>query len=151
MHVAQLAGRAVDPTGKFAFLARQRDHGVDVRDVPVGGGSRVPTSLTIGRAAGMIEPPIDLARHDKIVLVQPLDLLGAQRDGRVAPAEADIGMVAFCLSQVAHVSNKLERFLKIVGVSTPLAQADLARRKAGDFTDSTSPRLRAAGPPRWDS
>ena len=68
----------------------------------------------------MIEPPIDLARHDKIVLVQPLDLLGAQRDGRVAPAEADIGMVAFCLSQVAHVSNKLERFLKITEGERPL-------------------------------
>ena len=36
-----------------------------------------PTSLTIGRAIRPIEHPIDLARHDKIVLVQSLDLLGA--------------------------------------------------------------------------
>ena len=75
-------------------------------------GSSVPTSVAIeGHPA--IEHPIDLARHDKIVLVQSLDLLGAQRDGRVAPAEADIGVMAFGFSQVAHVSNKAERFLKI--------------------------------------
>ena len=42
-----------------------------------------PTSLTIWRDIRRIEDPIDLARHDKIILVQPLDLLGAQRDGRV--------------------------------------------------------------------
>ena len=56
---------------------------------------------------------INLARHDKIVLVQPLDLLGAQRDGRVTPAEADIRVVPFIFSQVADVANKVERCPKI--------------------------------------
>src|SRR6516162_1629093 len=51
----------------------------------------IPTSLTIGRALQPMEYPVDLARHDKIVLVQPFDLLGAQRNGCVTPAEADIG------------------------------------------------------------
>ena len=68
-----------------------------------------PTSLTIGRAIRPIEHPIDLARHDKIVLVQSLNLLGAQRDGRVAPAEADIGVMAFGFSQATHLSHKAER------------------------------------------
>src|SRR5258708_13200070 len=35
---------------------------------------------------------VDLARHDEIVLVQSLDLLRAQRNGRVTPAEADVGV-----------------------------------------------------------
>jgi hypothetical protein len=69
--------------------------------------------LTIGRALQPIEHPIDLARHDKIVLVQSFDLLGAQRDGRVTPAETDIGVVPFGFSQVADVANKVERFPKI--------------------------------------
>src|SRR6516225_558817 len=56
---------------------------------------------------------INLARHDKIVLVQPLDLLGAQRDGRVTPAEADIGVMTLGFSQVTDVANKAERFLKV--------------------------------------
>src|SRR4029077_20432300 len=43
------------------------------------------TSLMVGTAIRVIKHPIDLARHDKIVLVQSLDFLGAQRDGRVAP------------------------------------------------------------------
>jgi len=67
----------------------------------------------IGRAIQPIEHPIELARHDKIVLVQSLDLLGAQRDRRVTPTEADIGVMAFGFSQVTHVSNKAKRFLKI--------------------------------------
>jgi hypothetical protein len=46
-------------------------------------GSSVPTLVAIGGAIRAIEHPIDLARHDKIVLVQSLDFLGAQRDGRV--------------------------------------------------------------------
>src|SRR5215472_12299724 len=72
-----------------------------------------PISLAIGTAIQPIEDPIDLARHDEIVLVQSLDLLGAQRDGRITPAEADIGVVSFGFSQVADVAHKVERFPKI--------------------------------------
>jgi len=75
--------------------------------------SDLPTSVTICRDIQRIEDPIDLARHDKIILVQSLDLFGAQRDGRVTPTEADIGVVPFGFSQVADVANKVERFPKI--------------------------------------
>ena len=51
--------------------------------------------------------------------MQSLDLLGAQRDGRVAPAEADIRVMAFGFSQVTHVSNKAKRFLKIAEAEGP--------------------------------
>jgi hypothetical protein len=43
--------------------------------------SSVSTSLTIGRALQPIEHPINLAHHDKIVLVQSPALFGAQPDG----------------------------------------------------------------------
>src|SRR5215813_11115626 len=75
--------------------------------------SGLPTSLTIERAVRAIEDPIDLARHDKIILVQSLNLLGAQRDGRVTPAKAEIGVMPFGFSQVTDVANKDERFLKV--------------------------------------
>jgi hypothetical protein len=45
--------------------------------------------------------------------LQSLDLLGAQRDGRVTPAETDIRVVPFGFSQVADVVNKVERVPKI--------------------------------------
>ena len=45
--------------------------------------------------------------------MQSLDFLGAQRNVGVAPAEADIGVMALGFSQVTDVSNKAERFLKI--------------------------------------
>ena len=63
---------------------------------------------------------IDLACHDKIVLVQSLDFLGSQRDGRVAPAEADIGVMAFGFSQVTDVCNKAKCFAKIAKAKSPL-------------------------------
>src|SRR5208337_752430 len=88
-----------------ATSAEHRDNTI-VRDCH---GSSIPTSLTIGKPIRAIEHPIDLARHDKIVLVQPLDFLGTQRDRRVTPTEADIGVMAFGFSQVADVSS----FLKI--------------------------------------
>src|SRR5208337_157077 len=92
-----------------ATSAEHRDNTI-VRDCH---GSSIPTSLTIGKPIRAIEHPIDLARHDKIVLVQPLDFLGTQRDRRVTPTEADIGVMAFAFGQGADVSNKAERFLKI--------------------------------------
>src|SRR5262249_44602938 len=75
--------------------------------------STIPTSLTIERAVRSMEDPIDLARHDKIILVQTLNLLGAQRDGRITPAEAHVWVMTFGFSQVTDVANKAERFLKV--------------------------------------
>ena len=50
--------------------------------------------------------PIDFRSHDEVVLVETLDLLGAQRHRRIAPAEADIGMVAFGLRELANLLYK---------------------------------------------
>ena len=47
------------------------------------------------------------------VLVQSLDLLSAQGDGRVTPAEGDVWMVAFGLGELTDFLNKGERFLEI--------------------------------------
>src|SRR5262245_64344769 len=55
-------------------------------------GPGCPINWELSRS---IEHAVDLARHDEIVLVQSFDLLGAQRHGRVTPAEAHIGVVAF--------------------------------------------------------
>jgi hypothetical protein len=73
-----------DTAAEKAGSAENRDNTI----APSCHGSSFPTSLMIGRAIQPIEHLIELARHDKIVLVQSLDLLGAQRDRRVTPAEA---------------------------------------------------------------
>ena len=75
--------------------------------------STVPTSLATGSSIRPIEDPINLALHDKIVFVQPLNFLGAQRDGCVTPAEGDVWMMTFGFSQVTDVANKAERLLKV--------------------------------------
>ena len=60
-----------------------------------------------------IEHSVDLARHDEIVLVRSLDLLGTQGDGRVTPAETNVGMMAFGLGELTDFLNKGERFPEI--------------------------------------
>src|SRR5262245_5076846 len=60
-----------------------------------------------------IEHAVDLARHDEIVLVQSLDRFGAQRHGRVTPAEAHIGVMAFGLGKLADSLHEGERLLEI--------------------------------------
>jgi multidrug efflux pump subunit AcrA (membrane-fusion protein) len=62
-------------------------------------GAEIDQSTMLARATQLIKNSIDLARHDKIVLVQAFDLFGSQRDGRVTPAEADIRVMAFGLAK----------------------------------------------------
>ena len=45
--------------------------------------------------------------------MQSLDLLGLQRDRRIAPAETDIWMMAFSLREFANLLNKSKRLLEI--------------------------------------
>jgi len=43
----------------------------------------------------------------------PFDFLGAQGDGHVTPAEADVGVMAFGLGEFTDFLNKGERFPEI--------------------------------------
>src|SRR5260221_14180415 len=56
---------------------------------------------------------MDFAVHDEIVLVQSLDLFGAQRDGRVTPAETDVGVMSFGFGKLADPLHEGERFPEI--------------------------------------
>src|SRR5258708_38206028 len=44
--------------------------------------------LVVKEPIWAIEQPINLARHDEVVLMQSFDLLGAQRDSPASPAES---------------------------------------------------------------
>ena len=68
----------------------------------------------------MIVHPIDLARHDEIVLVQSFYLLGAQGNRHITPAEADVGVMAFGLGELTDFLNKGERFSEIAESKGPL-------------------------------
>jgi hypothetical protein len=48
----------------------------------------------------------NLGGHDELVLMQSLDLLGLQRDRRIAPTEADIWMMAFSFREFSNLLNK---------------------------------------------
>ena len=58
--------------------------------------------------------PIELRRHDEVVLVQALDLLGAQRHRRIAPAERDVGVVHLGFGQLGGTFDKAERLAEIL-------------------------------------
>ena len=76
--------------------------------------------LAVGGPAQAIERSVDLARRDEIVLVQSFDFLGAQGDGHVTPAEADVGVMAFGLGEFTDFLNKSECFPEIAKSKGPL-------------------------------
>src|SRR5262249_42331400 len=60
-----------------------------------------------------LEDATDLGSHDEIVLVKSFDLLRAQRDSRVAPAEIDVRMMALRLGKFADAVHEVQRLAKI--------------------------------------
>jgi hypothetical protein len=75
--------------------------------------------------------------------MQSFDLLGAQRDGRVTPAEADVGVMAFGLGELTDFLNKGERFPEIaeskraldaVGIVSQLPIESLCLQAVGFIT-----------------
>src|ERR1700680_2733264 len=75
------------------------------------------TGARRGRAR---EYAVNLGSHDEIVLMQSLDLLGLQRDRRIAPTEADIRMMAFSFRKFTNFLNKGKRLPEIVKPEAPL-------------------------------
>ena len=71
-------------------------------------GKNITVHLLVQGTTRAIVQPVDLGSHDEIILVQPLDLLGAQRNGRVTPAETNIWVMAFRLGKLADFLNKGE-------------------------------------------
>src|SRR5450631_1997326 len=78
-----------------------------------------------GRAS---EYAVNLGGHDEVVLMQSLDLLGLQRDRRVAPTEADIRMMAFCFREFANLLNKGKRLPEIAKPEAPLDAVSFLRQ-----------------------
>ena len=99
---------------------------------PIGKGFAVSLPAVEGPARA-IERSVDLARHDEIVLVQSFDFLGAQGDGHVTPAEADVGVMAFVLGEFTDFLNK--------GACFP-AGAVAARRRANRVSEIVIGQLR---------
>ena len=55
--------------------------------------------------------------------LQSLDLLGLQRDRRIAPTEADIRMMAFSFREFTNLLNKGKRHPEIAKPEAPLDAA----------------------------
>ena len=52
--------------------------------------------------------------------MQPMDLLGLQRDRRIAPTEADIRMMAIGFREFTNLLNEAKRLPEIAKSETPL-------------------------------
>ena len=60
--------------------------------------------------------------------MQSLDLLGLQRDRRIAPTEADIRMMAFGLREFTNLLNKGKRLAEIAKPEAPLDAVSFLRQ-----------------------
>jgi hypothetical protein len=66
------------------------------------------------------EDAVDLGSHNEVVLMQPMDLLGLQRDRRIAPTEADIRMMALSLREFTNLLNEAKGLPEIAKPEAPL-------------------------------
>jgi hypothetical protein len=60
--------------------------------------------------------------------MQSLDLLGLQRDRRIAPTEADIRMMAFSFREFTNLLNKGKRLPEIAKPEAPLDAVSFLRQ-----------------------
>jgi hypothetical protein len=60
--------------------------------------------------------------------MQSLDLLGLQRDRRIAPTEADIRMMAFGFREFTNLLNKGKRLAEIAKPEAPLDAVSFLRQ-----------------------
>src|SRR3981189_1617390 len=74
------------------------------------------------------EYAVNLGGHDEVVLLQSLDLLGLQRDCRIAPTEADIRMMAFSFREFTNLLNKGKRLPEIAKPEAPLDAVSFLRQ-----------------------
>jgi hypothetical protein len=88
------------------------------RLMPVGSTRRLGQAHS--RRGCAREYAVNFGGHDEIVLMQSLDLLGLQRDCGIAPAEADIRMMAFSLREFTNFLNKGERLPEVAKSEAPL-------------------------------
>src|SRR5271165_5723627 len=71
---------------------------------------------------------VNLGGHDEVVLMQSLDLLGLQRDRRIAPTEADVRMMAFSFREFTNLLNKGKRLPEITKPEAPLDAVSFLRQ-----------------------
>src|SRR6476620_11131684 len=87
------------------------------RSAPKRGAGCRTTRSRRGRPS---EYAVNLGGHDEVVLMQSLDLLGLQRDRRIAPTEADIRIVAFGFREFTNLLHKGKRLAEIAKPNAPL-------------------------------
>jgi hypothetical protein len=61
-----------------------------------------------------------LGGHYEVVLMEALNLLGLQRDSRVAPTKTDIGMMTFGFCEFTNLLDKAKCFPEILEPEVPL-------------------------------
>src|ERR1700694_4689126 len=71
---------------------------------------------------------VRLGRHDEVILVETFYFLRLPGDLGPAPSEADIGMVALLLGQVADPGNEVQGFLEVLECKAPLDTAPLIHK-----------------------
>src|SRR5262249_58097128 len=91
-------------------------------------GAQVAGRRTRSRRGRPSEYAVNLGGHDEVVLMQSLDLLGLQRDRRIAPTKADIRMMAFSFREFTNLLNKGKRLPEIAKPEAPLAAVSVLRQ-----------------------
>src|SRR5271156_4312607 len=72
--------------------------------------------------------PIGLGRHDEVVLVEALDLLGLPGHRNPPPAKADVRMMSFGLGQATDLDYEVHGLLEVLELEAPFDAASVIQK-----------------------
>ena len=109
--------RAPVPSRKFSILGSTLLRSSFLR--------RAFTDGPLHSSGRLLGKPIDFGGHDEIVFMQAFDLLRLQRHHRVAPPEADVGVMPFGLGKLADLAHERQRLAEVLEPESALDLAGL--------------------------
>ena len=92
---------------------------------------------------------VNLGRHDEIILMQSINLLGLQRYRGLAPAKSNIRVVTFGLSELTDPFDESERLAKVAELKVPIDSVSVVEQFPAGRLGQESLRLCARE--RWHS
>ena len=127
---------------------RKRSNDIEKSGGNTGAGAR--SDFLSGRSCRDV---VELCGHDEVVLVQALNLLRLQRDGHVAPAEADVGVMSLGFRQMCNLPDEGKRLREVPELECSRDPPRLVLAKYDETTDRRILAVLGRPPPegyaRW--
>ncbi len=62
----------------------------------------------------LVKQKVYFGGHDKVILMQTIDLMRIEDDTTISPTKRDIGMMSFVLREAGNLLNKMQRGCEVI-------------------------------------